>query len=97
MQMIPILLADEITFFTRLTEGATGIALGLIIASAGWGWFLVKFVMPRIDKMIRAMGWLARSNSALVLGNPNYTPAAQSEARNVISEIDASEGKTSPP
>lgn len=92
--MIPALLADDMSWFTELTKGATGIALGMIIASSGWGWLIVKFILPRIDKMIRAMGWLARSNSALVLGNPNYTPAAQSEARTVIGEIDASEGRT---
>ena len=96
--MIPFLLADgDMSWFTELTKGATGIALGMIIASAGWGYLLVKFILPRLDKMIRAMGWLARSNSALVLGNPNYTPAAQKEARDVISEIDASEGKLNPP
>lgn len=92
--MIPALLADDMSWLTELSKGATGIALGMIIASAGWGYLLVKFILPRLDKMIRAMGWLARSNSALVLGNPSYTPAAQSEARTVIAEIDASEGRT---
>lgn len=98
--MIPLFFAEgdmSWSWFTELTKGATGIALGMIIASVAWGYFTVNYILPRLDRMIRAMGWLARSNSALVLGNPNYTPAAQSEARAVISEIDASEGGKSRP